>query len=407
MSEILRLILPFFGVLFLGYGAGRLRRVSEDGLAGLTFFVTYLAMPALFFRLVAETPLAHAGGWSFVLDHDVFDLLRLRHRLFGRRADQWRPDHPGRPSRGWSAPIPTSPCWRRRSSLPAFGAAAALPMALIFSFDNALVVATAPLMMTLGGTMRVDPAELTQKIARQALLNPLVIATILGLCLRAVPACICRTPSTRCFAMLGGAAAPAALFVVGVSLAGRTIDKVPPELPVLIGIKLVVHPLIVYLLLSWVGDFDPVWVHAAVLMAALPPATGVIAYRPRVQVLRRMGDRRRAARHRHLDRDGDGRADPAGQGYPAGRSVSLKRDALPHGQTPQRRHAVEQEQAGAAQRLHRQEVGEQRPVERIDGGRAGEDIAAPGAVIGGEHARPRRGRRGRPASISASAVTSR
>ena len=78
--------------------------------------------------------------------------------------------------------------------------------------------------------------------------------------------------------MLGSAAAPAALFAVGVSLTGRTIDKVPPELPVLIGIKLVVHPLIVYLLLSWVGDFDPVWVHAAVLMAALPPATGVIAY---------------------------------------------------------------------------------------------------------------------------------
>ena len=78
--------------------------------------------------------------------------------------------------------------------------------------------------------------------------------------------------------MLGSAAAPAALFAVGVSLTARTIDKVAPELPVLIGIKLVVHPLIVYLLLSWVGDFDPVWVHAAVLMAALPPATGVIAY---------------------------------------------------------------------------------------------------------------------------------
>ena len=65
--------------------------------------------------------------------------------------------------------------------LAAFGAAAALPMALIFSFDNALIVITAPLMMTLGSTMRVDPAELAQRIVRQALLNPLVLATILGL----------------------------------------------------------------------------------------------------------------------------------------------------------------------------------------------------------------------------------
>ena len=50
--------------------------------------------------------------------------------------------------------------------LAAFGAAAALPMALIFSFDNALIVVTVPLMMTLGGTVRVDPAELAQKIVR-------------------------------------------------------------------------------------------------------------------------------------------------------------------------------------------------------------------------------------------------
>ncbi len=43
------------------------RKVSEEGLAGLTFFVTCLAMPALFFRLVAEAPLGHAAGFSFVL----------------------------------------------------------------------------------------------------------------------------------------------------------------------------------------------------------------------------------------------------------------------------------------------------------------------------------------------------
>ncbi len=132
-------------------------------------------------------------------------------------------------------------------------------------------------MMTLGGTMSVDPAVLAQKIVRQALLNPLVVATILGFIVALtglqLPAAVDSVLS-----MLGSAAAPAALFAVGVGLAGRSIDKVPPELPVLIGIKLVAHPLIVYLLLSWVGDFDPVWVHAAVLMAALPPATGVVAY---------------------------------------------------------------------------------------------------------------------------------
>ncbi len=276
MSDILRLILPFFGVLFLGYGAGRLRRVSEDGLAGLTFFVTKLAMPALFFRLVAEAPLTHAAGWSFVLT-TTFSTYCAFALAFSVGALSNGGQITQATIQGLVGSYSNIGMLAPALVLTAFGAAAALPMALIFSFDNALMVASVPLMMTLGGTMRIDPAELGERILRQALLNPLVLATILGLVFALLHLPM-PAAANSVLSMLGSAAAPAALFAVGVSLTGRTIDKVPPELPVLIGIKLVVHPLIVYLLLSWVGDFDPIWVHAAVLMAALPPATGVIAY---------------------------------------------------------------------------------------------------------------------------------
>jgi malonate transporter len=276
MSEILRLILPFFGILFLGYGAGRMRRVSEDGLAGLTFFVTYLAMPALFFRLVAEAPLNHPAAWSFVLTTTsstycafaiAFSIGALTN---GGQMIQAT-------IQGLVGSYSNVGMLAAALVLPAFGTAAALPMALVYSFDNALLVASIPLMMTLGGTMNADPAELAQRILRQALLNPLVLATILGLVF-ALSGLEMPAVADSILSMLGGAAAPAALFAVGVSLAGQNVDKVPPELPLLIGIKLAAHPLIVYLLLSWVGDFDPVWVRAAVLMAALPPATSAIAY---------------------------------------------------------------------------------------------------------------------------------
>ena len=70
-------------------------------------------------------------------------------------------------------------------------------------------------------------------------------------------------------------AAGAALFALGVTLAQKPLGKVPYDLPVLVAIKLVVHPLIVYLLLSWIGGFDWVWIASAVLMAALPPAANV------------------------------------------------------------------------------------------------------------------------------------
>ena len=58
------------------------------------------------------------------------------------------------------------------------------------------------------------------------------------------------------------------------------------ELPLLLVIKLGLHPLIVYLLLSWIGGFDRIWVNAAVLMAALPPAANVLALAQKYEAYR-------------------------------------------------------------------------------------------------------------------------
>ena len=53
------------------------------------------------------------------------------------------------------------------------------------------------------------------------------------------------------------------------------MNGVPREVPVLVPIKLVLHPLVALLLLTAFGPFDPNWVKTAVLMAALPPALNV------------------------------------------------------------------------------------------------------------------------------------
>ena len=59
------------------------------------------------------------------------------------------------------------------------------------------------------------------------------------------------------------------------TVALRPFTRVPWEVPVLVLIKLVVHPLLALLLLTAFGPFDPEWVKTAVLMAALPPALNV------------------------------------------------------------------------------------------------------------------------------------
>ena len=79
----------------------------------------------------------------------------------------------------------------------------------------------------------------------------------------------------RLLQFLQNASAPCALFTLGVTVALRPFTRVPWEVPFLVLIKLVVHPVLALVLLTVLGPFDPTWVAAAVLMAALPPALNV------------------------------------------------------------------------------------------------------------------------------------
>ncbi len=74
---------------------------------------------------------------------------------------------------------------------------------------------------------------------------------------------------------LQNAAAPCALFALGVTVALRPLARVPWEVPALMGVKLIVHPLAALVLLSALGHFNETWVYTAVLLAALPPALNV------------------------------------------------------------------------------------------------------------------------------------
>jgi predicted permease len=71
------------------------------------------------------------------------------------------------------------------------------------------------------------------------------------------------------------AAAPCALFLLGVTVALRPLGRMPGEVPALVFIKLILHPLLVWALLSAMGDFGPTWTYAAIIMAALPPALNI------------------------------------------------------------------------------------------------------------------------------------
>jgi predicted permease len=91
-------------------------------------------------------------------------------------------------------------------------------------------------------------------------------------------------PVDRLMETLARAAAPCALFAMGVTLALRPLKRVPREMAPLAAVKLVLHPLTAWIVLSWIGNFDPAWVWSAVLLASLPTATNVFVIAQQYQV---------------------------------------------------------------------------------------------------------------------------
>ncbi|MCA1296995.1 AEC family transporter [Stappia indica] len=273
MNSVISLALPFFGLIFLGIAAGKFRKIPAEGLAWMQFFVIYLALPALFFRLLAQTPIEELTNIAYVAATTFATYcafaLAFCVGVFASRgniSEATIQALAGSYSNiGYMGPGLT---------LAVLGPAAAVPTALVFCFDNILLFTLAPLMMALGGTENHPPLVTVLTVLRRIFTHPFILATIAGVLAAAVGFQPPQAIDTL-LTYLSNAAAPCALFAMGVTVALQPLGRVPLEMPVVLAVKLVVHPLIVLALLNWVGGFDPAWVATAVLMACLPPAANV------------------------------------------------------------------------------------------------------------------------------------
>ncbi len=273
MNSVVSLALPFFGLILLGYVCGRRIGHPEEGLRWMNFFIVYLALPALFFRLIAEAPFEQLANWPFVLATTlstaaIFALAlavgliatrgRIREATIQATAGAYS-------NIGYMGPGLT---------LAALGTEAIVPTALIFVFDNILIFTLVPLLMAFGGAERAAPLAMARTIVLRIATHPFNVAIAFAILFAywgvKLPAAV-----DTMLVFLKNAAAPCALFTMGVTVALHRVRGVPAEIPVLLAIKLILHPLLVWAVLSATGDFPPVWTMVAILMAALPPALNV------------------------------------------------------------------------------------------------------------------------------------
>ncbi|EFO30018.1 putative malonate transporter [Roseibium sp. TrichSKD4] len=273
MHDVISLAFPFFGLIFLGFIAGKLKKIPESGLAWMNFFIVYIALPAMFFRLLSETPIEELTNLSFI-SATTFATYTMFAVAFCIGVLATRGSIPESTILGIAGAYSNVGYMGPGLTLAVLGPEATVPTALILCFDNTLLFILAPLMMAIGGTDSEPIGHTLLRISWRVFSHPFILATIAGVGAAALEV---RPPQAvdKMLEYLGGAAAPCALFAMGVSVVLRPVGRVPMELPAVLVVKLLVHPVLIYLLLLWIGGFEPIWVATAVLMACLPPATNV------------------------------------------------------------------------------------------------------------------------------------
>lgn len=273
MSDVIGLVLPFFGLIFMGFLVARITRQPIEALGWMNTFIVYVALPALFFQLLVKTPIERLTEWSFIFG-SVFSTYVIFTIMFGASLLLSRGGIAEATIKGLASSYGNIGYMGPGLALIAFGEEAAVPVALIFCFENIVHFAVAPMMMALSGGGVRRPGPLIVGVIKKIVFHPFIIATALGV-VGAYFQFRSPLPVERFLDYLARAAAPCALFAMGVTLALRPLKRVPVELGPIAGLKLVLHPLLCYVVLSWVGNFSETWMFSAMLLAALPTATNV------------------------------------------------------------------------------------------------------------------------------------
>ncbi len=276
MAVLLNVIVPVFGVAALGFLAARFRLLTPAGVQGLVLFVFDFAIPVLLFRTLATIELPAHIEWGFLA---AFYAGSAATYALGMAAGRFVFKRPFDEAAifGMSAAFCNTVFMGIPVILTAFGPRATLPLFLIVAFHAAtLMPVTVGLIQGHRG-LGVPAGEQARSVALAVVGNPIVVGLALGLAVNLsglpIPA-----PLDRAAELLGASAVPCALFAMGASLAEyRFTGEAKPAL-VLAGLKLVVHPLIVWTLGALVLGITGIWLAVAVVMAAMPSGVNVYLF---------------------------------------------------------------------------------------------------------------------------------
>jgi len=273
MGDILSLTIPFFGIILLGAFSRSSGFFDEQAGRILARFAFFVVLPAFMFVSITSAPVSEIANPHFILRYEAVTIIIFAlgivfaTRILGLS---------GRSS-GIFALNATYPNYGYIGvplAILAFGQGAVVPMSLILVCDSIML-----LMLTAIFTRDKGSADLSSTLMQMLhsmSRNPLLLSVLAGFIFSASGLTLPEMP-VFFLDMLAGAAAPTALFALGITLIGQPIRSARAELGTITVLKLVIHPLLMGVVMLTMTGLDVLWIQTAILFACLPVAANVFA----------------------------------------------------------------------------------------------------------------------------------
>lgn len=274
MLQFLATSTPFFAVIALGAFTTWRGMFSADAVRVFNTFAFMVATPAMVLRVMSRQPIAELWNGVFFAALALIGVAVLALAILLQRRLLGLP-FPNTVSRGQALVGGNFAFLGIPLMLAFLGDSAAAPIAIGLICDTALIV---PLSIGLieAGRGQGSPFAIAARLVRGTIVNPFMLSIMAGIAL-SLSGVALPEPVDRFLFFLGASAAPVGVFALGIaafqwSRQGRL--PLRGVLPLVAG-KLILHPLLTWVVLALVLKLDPFWVQAGVLYAALPIAANV------------------------------------------------------------------------------------------------------------------------------------
>lgn len=270
LLEILAAIMPVFILIFCGWFVRKRRWVGEHCTSELNRFVLCLALPALLSDIIINSSWDLGLHWDFVGAYAVATLL-LFIATYLQRVRTGEPKQ--------DAVIDSLNTSYANTGFMGFPLLLGVvgeesrQLVLIATLFTVCVLFALAMVVLESGHQQTSRRH--QHVYILIIKNPIVAASV---CASIVAASNIHlyAPINTSLHLLGAAATPCALITIGMFLADRTInvEETSWNNLQLVVMKLVIHPLIVFVLAFCLFELPPVSLLCAVTLAALPTGTG-------------------------------------------------------------------------------------------------------------------------------------